>query len=281
MLLAQSEFPISVIIPTFNRVDRVSRAINSVLSQHFPVSEIILVDDGSTDQTASLIKRTFPQIRYFFQENAGVSAARNLGVRQSRQQWVAFLDDDDEWLPHKLSDQINALQQSKTRLCHTEERWIRRGVRVNQMKKHQKSGGWIFEKCLPLCAMSPSSILMDKTLFDEVGLFREDLPACEDYDMWLKICARYPVAYVERECLIKYGGHDDQLSSKHWGMDRFRIDALSNILRENILQTNDVEKTENVLKKKIELYIKGARKRNKIDEVTRYEKLLLDLGLLA
>lgn len=281
MLLAQSEFPISVIIPTFNRVDRVSRAINSVLSQHFPVSEIILVDDGSTDQTASLIKHTFPQIRYFFQENAGVSAARNLGVRQSRQQWVAFLDDDDEWLPHKLSDQINALQQSKTRLCHTEERWIRRGVRVNQMKKHQKSGGWIFEKCLPLCAMSPSSILMDKTLFDEVGLFREDLPACEDYDMWLKICARYPVAYVERECLIKYGGHDDQLSSKHWGMDRFRIDALSNILRENILQTNDVEKTENVLKKKIELYIKGARKRNKIDEVTRYEKLLLDLGLLA
>ena len=273
-------FKISVIIPTFNRKKYISRSVDSVFSQTLPVDEIIIVDDGSTDGTAEFVRRQYPAVNIISQENKGVSAARNLGIKAARNQWLAFLDDDDQWLPHKLEKQVALLRHnSGIKLCHTEERWIRRGVRVNQMKKHQKSGGSIYQKCLPLCAISPSSVLLHKSLFYEVGLFREDLPACEDYDMWLKICARYPVAYVESECIIKYGGHEDQLSAKHWGMDRFRIEALRDILQSAELDEDDKQATLKILQKKIQLFIKGAKKRNKVEEVKQYENLLQELGL--
>ena len=273
-------YKISVIIPTFNRKNYISRSIDSVLSQSAPVDEIIVIDDGSTDGTAEFVRRQYPSVNIISQENKGVSAARNLGIKMAQNQWLAFLDDDDQWLPHKLEKQVELLQHnSDVKLCHTEERWIRRGVRVNQMKKHQKFGGNIYQKCLPLCAISPSSVLLHKSLFKEVGLFREDLPACEDYDMWLKICARYPVAYVESECIIKYGGHEDQLSAKYWGMDRFRIEALRDILQSAELGEDDKQATLKTLQKKTQLFIKGAKKRNKTEVVKQYENLLQELGL--
>jgi len=273
-------FEISVIIPSFNRASTIGRAIESVLGQTHKASEIIIVDDGSTDDTAEVIKEKYPMVTYTFQENAGVSAARNLGISKSSHSWLAFLDDDDEWMPHKLEKQVDLLTQlPDLKLCHTEERWIRNGVRVNQMHKHKKSGGWIYSKCLPLCAISPSSVLLHKSLFDDVGLFDEALPACEDYDMWLKICNRYPVAYVENECILKYGGHDGQLSAKYWGMDRFRIAALVNLLRANVLNEDNRRATLKMLQKKIRVYCKGAEKRNKRDEVVKYNKILVEFGL--
>lgn len=271
---------ISVIIPTFNRVDLLSRAIDSVMSQTLPANEIIVVDDGSSENMERLLSEKYPTVVYVRQENKGVSSARNQGVRKSGNEWLAFLDDDDEWLPHKLEKQVQLLQSHPDAvLCHTEERWIRQGVRVNQMNKHRKSGGWIYQKCLPLCAISPSSVLLRKSIFEEVGFFREDLPACEDYDMWLKICSRYPVLFVEQACLNKYGGHQDQLSTKHWGMDRFRIDALSSMLSSNNLSDEDDRATRNMLQKKIRVYIKGAQKRNKKNDIQIYEKILLKFGL--
>ena len=147
------------------------------------------------------------------------------------------------------------------RLCHGEEIWIRNGVRVNQMRKHQKRGGWIYPYCLPLCAMSPSSILIHRAVFAEVGVFKEHLPACEDYDLWLRICSRFPVCFVEQPCIKKYGGHKDQLSGAHWGMDRFRIQALWDILKENVLQEHDKAATIAMLRRKISIFNKGARKR--------------------
>ena len=273
-------FKITVIIPTFNRAHTICRAIDSVMAQTVSADEIIIVDDGSTDDTAERIKEFYPTLEYIYQSNKGVSSARNKAILQAKNEWLAFLDDDDEWMPHKLEKQIHLLQKHPDlKLCHTEERWIRHGVRVNQMKKHRKAGGWIYQNCLPLCAISPSSALVHKDLFDDVGLFREDLPACEDYDMWLKICSRYPVAYVEEECLIKYGGHEDQLSSKYWGMDRFRIDALTDILSSGKLTIDDEKATRNILQKKIQVFIKGAIKRNKVEEVEMYESLLVRLEL--
>lgn len=270
---------ITVIIPTFNRVHTLPRAIDSVLAQTLVVDEIIIIDDGSTDGTGQLVQQHYPSLKYIYQTNKGVSAARNCAIKESSNTWLAFLDDDDEWMPHKLEYQIQLLQSNpEAKLCHTEERWVRNGVRVNQMNKHHKSGGWIYQKCLPLCAISPSSALLHKSLFDEVGLFREDLPACEDYDMWLKICSRYPVVYVEAECMIKYGGHEDQLSAKHWGMDRFRIVALLDILNSEVLNDEDREATRKILKKKIQVFVKGAIKRNKTEEVKKYENILIELG---
>jgi len=266
---------ITVIIPSFNRAYCLERALDSVLKQSYLPSSIIVIDDGSTDDTEKVVKTKYPQIEYYKQENAGVSAARNLGINKSSTDWIALLDSDDEWLPDKLERQVEVLRQNpESKLCHTEEIWIRNGKRVNQMNKHQKSGGWIFEKCLPLCAISPSSVLMHKSLFDEKGFFREDLPACEDYDLWLKICASYPVLYLEEPGIIKYGGHDDQLSQKYWGMDRFRIQSLLNLLSKNLLNEEQQQATREMLIKKIDIYLKGARKREKTEDVEYYESLL-------
>jgi len=266
---------ITVIIPSFNRAYCIERALDSVLKQSYLPDSIIVIDDGSTDDTERLVKIKYPQVEYYKQDNAGVSAARNLGINRSSTDWIALLDSDDEWLSDKLEKQVEILRENpESKLCHTEEIWIRNGKRVNQMNKHQKSGGWIFEKCLPLCAISPSSVLMHKSLFDEKGLFREDLPACEDYDLWLKICASYPVLYLEEPGIIKYGGHDDQLSQKYWGMDRFRIQSLFDLLSKNLLNKEQQQATHEMLIKKIDIYLKGARKRGKSEDVDYYESLL-------
>ncbi|MCP4992198.1 MAG: glycosyltransferase family 2 protein, partial [Gammaproteobacteria bacterium] len=215
---------ISVIVPTYNRSQVLGRAIQSVLDQTFPAHEIIVVDDGSTDNTKQLVRDLFPQCRYIEQPNRGVSAARNTGIESATGNWLAFLDSDDEWLPGKLRAQIALLEKNpEVKICHTEEIWIRNGKQVNQMKKHAKSGGHIFQNCLPLCVISPSSVIIHREIFHEIGAFDEELPACEDYDLWLRICASHPVAFVEQPQINKYGGHEDQLSQKHWGMDRFRI----------------------------------------------------------
>lgn len=270
---------LSIIIPTFNRQPVLSRAINSVMRQSYLSDrsdwELILVDDGSTDSTEAWARDTYPELVYLKQDNAGVSAARNRGLRQARGEWIALLDSDDEWLAHKLETQFALIDQTGLKVCHTEEIWIRDGVRVNQMNKHKKVGGWIFERCLPLCAMSPSSIVIHRDVFGCVGEFDESLPACEDYDLWLKISCQYEVAYVEQACINKYGGHADQLSRQHWGMDRFRVLALENLLTQNpLLSTRDFEAARGMLLKKLGILLKGALKHNNADLVERCQASL-------
>ncbi len=253
---------VSVIIPTHNRADLLPRALNSVLAQTLPPGEIILVDDGSTDRTGDLIRQQYPTVRYLRQACRGVSAARNLGIAAARGDWIALLDSDDAWLPGKLQAQHNALgAHHGCRLCHTEEIWIRNGRRVNPMRKHAKSGGRIFRRCLPLCVISPSSTLIHRDLLDETGGFDETLPACEDYDLWLRICAHESVLLVDTPQIVKYGGHPDQLSRRHWGMDRFRIQALEKILRQDGLDAEDRAAALQTLVEKAQILAKGAEKR--------------------
>jgi len=262
---------ISVIIPTHNRAHTIGRAIESVLRQTLPPAEIIVIDDGSTDGTAELVQRNFPKCRYLQQPNQGVSSARNSGITAANREWLAFLDSDDEWMPDKLATQATALKCNPgVQLCHTEEVWIRNGKRVNQMKKHAKKGGWIFQHCLPLCAISPSSVIIHRSLFEAVGLFDETLPACEDYDLWLRICAFYPTLFVETAQIIKYGGHEDQLSRKHWGMDRFRIQALEKILAHPQLSPTDWQAATEMLIKKAGILAQGAIKRGKEQQAQTY-----------
>ncbi len=266
---------ISVIIPTYNRGYCISRAMDSILAQSHQPDEIIVVDDGSTDDSEALISTQYPQVRYLKHNNRGVSAARNTGIRASNTEWIALLDSDDAWEPNKIELQMEALATDPDqRICHTNEIWIRNGVRVNPMNKHQKQGGWIFKTCLPLCCISPSSVMIHRDIFDTVGYFDENLPACEDYDLWLRITAKFSVLYLDQCLTIKYGGHDDQLSTQHWGMDRFRITALQHIIKTGDLNTNDKDAAINMLIKKIMVYLKGARKRNKQEDIVYYEKIL-------
>jgi len=268
---------VSVVIPTYNRASMISRAIDSVLAQRFIdlnyKLELIVIDDGSDDNTRELITEKYPQVIYCRQDNQGVSAARNLGLRKARMQWIALLDSDDEWLPDKLQSQFECLDESRLKVCHTNEIWVRDGVRVNQMRKHAKTGGWIFQYCLPLCAMSPSSILLHRDIFDEVGGFNEALPACEDYDMWLRIAARYEVAYIDKPLIYKYGGHDDQLSKQYWGMDRFRVIALDAILSTD-LEKKDRQAAINMLVKKLKILLLGAHKHKNSELIDYCERKL-------
>lgn len=267
---------ISVIVPTYNRASVLQRALQSVQQQSYPHFELCVVDDGSTDATRALVADKFPSAQYIYQENKGVSSARNLGVANTQGEWLAFLDSDDEWLLNKLAAQVAVIEQdSSCSLVHTDEIWIRNGVRVNPMHKHEKHGGEIFSRCLPLCAISPSSVLLRRQLFAEVGGFNESLVACEDYDLWLKICSRYPVSYIDTPLLKKYGGHQDQLSRQHWGMDRFRIEALENFIHsdsfQNSINLQQRKETLAILIEKCRIMSHGAAKRGKEARCHYYE----------
>ena len=271
----KTPIPVSVILSTFNRKSLLDRALKSVLAQTVQPQEIIVVDDGSTDGTATLLQNSYPKVRYHFQPNQGVSKARNTGITLANAQWIALLDSDDEWLEDKLAMQFELLRSNPGYLlCHTEEIWIRRGKRVNPMNKHKKYAGYIYEKCLPLCAISPSSVILHRRLLETVGSFDESLPACEDYDLWLRICSRYPVLFIETPLIVKYGGHEDQLSRRYWGMDRFRIKALLKILDEGELSESDYQLTMMMLREKCAVYIQGAVKRGKQAEADYYQNIV-------
>ncbi len=276
----QTSCPVSVIIPTYNRARHLDKALSSVAKQTKLPQQVIVIDDGSTDDTAILLKQKYPGVHYIYQQNSGVSAARNAGIRHlidqhiSDSHWVALLDSDDEWLPNKLERQLEFWSNKpQHRLIHCDEIWIRNGRRVNPMKKHQKHGGQIFHHCLPLCAISPSAVLIQLGLLKETGLFDEDLPACEDYDLWLRICHREPVLFLNEQLVIKQGGHDDQLSKKYWGMDRFRVIALINCLEKEKLSTDKRQATSATLSQKLDILLQGAIKRGQLNDVKKYTQL--------
>ena len=264
---------ISVIIPTFNRKETLKRAIQSVVMQSYTPYEIIVIDDGSDDGTKEWLKDNFPNVKYIYQMNSGVSSARNKGIKLARGDWIALLDSDDEWLPSKLKDQANEIELNPAaKFLHTNEIWIRNGVRVNQMKKHKKYGGYIFEKCLDMCRISPSSVLIKKDIFDEIGMFDETLKVCEDYDLWLRFASKYPVHFLDQPLIKKYGGHSDQLSKVDDGIESYRIRSLKKIMNSGILNKKQKTITKDVLVKKMYIYAKGLEKRNKIRELNDTKK---------
>jgi len=261
---------ISVIIPTFNRIDLLKRAIDSVLNQSIKPYDIIVVDDGSIDGTSDMIQQKYKSIKLIQQKNSGVSAARNNGIKNAQGDWIALLDSDDEWKKNKLEEQVNKLTDNpKYDFCHTNEIWIRNGIRVNQKKRHKKYGGFIFDKCLDICRISPSSVLFNKNIFNHVGWFNDKLPICEDYDLWLRITAEFEILFIDKPLIVKYGGHSDQLSHSVEAIESFRIKALESLLENSDLsKINRVHAVEMIIKK-LNIYLNGLVKRKKHDEAKK------------
>ena len=265
---------VSVIIPTYNRRGFVLDAVRSVLAGTYGHFELIVIDDGSTDGTARALQAFDGRIEYRYQPNRGVSAARNLGVSMARGRYVAFLDSDDRWREEKLEKQVRHLaDHPRLRVCHTDEIWLRNGVRLNQKKRHRKYAGYIFERCLPLCIISPSSVLMERSLFEELGGFDERLPVCEDYDLWLRMTLRCEVGLVPEPLVIKRGGHPDQLSRSRWGLDRFRIRALAGLIVRGEVEGERRDAVVEELRRKCRIVSEGMRKRGKSKGAAYYDSL--------
>ena len=268
---------ISVIIPTYNRKHTLQRAIDSVLAQTFKPYEIIIVDDGSKDGTKEWLLQNYPSVQCIHQPNNGVSSARNKGIQISQGSWIALLDSDDEWMPEKLEYQSRFIELNRdSSFCHTNEIWIRNGVRVNQMKKHKKYGGDIFKHCLDICRISPSSSIIKKDVFEEVGAFDESLTVCEDYDLWLRVTAKFNILFLDEPLIKKYGGHLDQLSRVPEGIEQYRIRSLEKILSMGLLTKTQFRSAKDMLIHKLNIYAKGLKKRDKYEELTSTEKKIQD-----
>lgn len=270
-------FSVSVIIPTFNRAQWLKDCLQSVIQQSHQANEIIVVDDGSIDDTKKIVA-SFPQVQYVSQINQGPSAARNAGALLAQSNWLAFLDSDDRWLPDKLKRQVEFLQDNRDiKAVYTDEIWIRNGVRVNQKKKHRKYSGFIYQHCLPLCIISPSSIVLEKELFSNLGCFDPELPACEDYDLWLRLALQEKIGFIETPLIIKNGGHEDQLS-RQWGLDKYRVIALEKMLHHPNLHGDNRRLTQLEAKRRCEILITGFKKHHAMDEVAFYRQKLSDFS---
>jgi glycosyltransferase involved in cell wall biosynthesis len=263
---------VSVIIPVFNRDWCLGEAIESVFSQTYERYELIVVDDGSTDDTGKQLSQ-YKNISVITQPNRGVSAARNRGIASSRGDLIAFLDSDDLWLPEKLSVQVDYfMRHPMAEIGQTQEIWIRNGKRMNPGRRHIKTAGFFFERSLALCLVSPSAVMLRKQLLEKVGLFDESLPACEDYDLWLRINASIPIFLIDEPLVIKRGGHSDQLSS-HAGLDKYRIQSLKKLLDSGTLSHEQRKAAQAVLQNKCQIYASGCKKRGKLDEMAYYQRI--------
>ncbi|MCC6933343.1 MAG: glycosyltransferase [Deltaproteobacteria bacterium] len=253
---------VSVIIPAYNREKMLARAVDSVLTQTYHDFEFIVIDDGSIEDLA-VIKEKVEGAGHIWISvpNGGVAKARNLGVRHSSGEYLAFLDSDDQWLPEKLEKQLAYLHKhSQYRICQCEENWFRHGRFANQCKHHRKPEGDVFKNSLKLCCISPSSVLMERSLFDEFGGFDEDFVVCEDYELWLRVTAQYELGLLNDVLVVKYGGHSDQLSHSQIAMDRYRIVAISKLLCFPNLSEQQKLLAVNELRVKTEVLWKGAHK---------------------
>lgn len=267
---------VSVILPTYNRASVLERSISSVFGQSFTDWELLIVDDGSNDGTDDILERfsNDSRVKIIRISRAGVSAARNFAAQAAVGSWLAFLDSDDEWLDHKLSLQLELARESGHKLIHGEELWIRNGVRVNPMKKHAKGGGNQFLRGLDRCIISPSCAMICKELFFELGGFRNDYPVCEDYDLWLKYTSLYPVGFVQTPIVVKYGGHEDQLSRQYFAMDYWRVKSLLWLLFNRKLSDTERAQVKKVAAKKLKVLRQGAIKHNNLELLAKLDDLL-------
>ena len=265
---------VTVIIPTFNRGYCLAESVQSVLRQGFTDFDLIVVDDGSTDNTPEIMDQ-FPGVQQIrLEENRGVSFARNQGIAVAKGEWIAFLDSDDLWEKKKLATQMKWVESHSDHYAiYTDEIWVRNGVRVNAMNKHRKYSGDIFYYCLPLCIVSPSSVLLHSELLNEVGGFDESMPVCEDYDLWLRIAKQFPFHFIEEKLIVKRGGHEDQLSRKFWGMDRWRVHALEKLLQENRINEDQRDWVVAMLIEKCGILANGYGKRGKSQGEEHYRNL--------
>lgn len=278
----KNEKLISVIIPVYNRPNLIKRAIDSVINQTYKFFEIIVIDNGSTDNTADIVEKNYKSVNLIRQNHTGVASARNKGIINSKGKYIAFLDSDDEWLPEKLNIQIkDFFNNQNCKISHTDELWIRKGMKVNKPKKYEKFGGYIFSRCLDVTMVGTSTVMLKKEVFNEVGMFDEKMPVCEDNDLWLRIALKYEFNFIKKQLTIKYGGHGDQLSTCVPFQNQWRVHTMYKILKNKLTDKKEyIYALREKLHMEIEIILSGLEKKNKFSIMKKYETIRDELDFL-
>lgn len=261
---------ITAIVPTFNRAPHLATTIESILNQSYKIDEIIVIDDGSTDDTQKLLHR-FKDLTIVKTSNEGVSHARNIGIKEAKNEWLCFLDSDDEWLKYKIENQVRLHRQTGLLFSHTGEIWCRNEKIVKYPKSLAKPEGDCFLQNLTTCKIAASSVMVHKKVFGTIGYFDETMRVCEDYDLWLRISYQYKIGLIKDELIIKKAGHE-QLSSKIFAIDRYHINAL-----QKFLNTPYHDEVQTEILYKCNILIKGAIKHNNQEIFETYSKMIRDI----
>ncbi len=236
---------ISVIIPSYNSESFVCDAVRSVLAQTFSPLEILVIDDGSTDNTRGVLEQFGDRIRYYRQENRGPASARNTGIHFASGKLLAFLDADDVWLPDKLSKQYNVLaQQSEIGLVHSDIRYWHQDTGEKNLKwvGRERFAGDCYICLFYENRVLTSSILVRKECFGKAGLFDERLGRAEDWDMLIRIARHYRFAYIP-EPLIDYRLHGAGLTNNEARMRESELRVLVKALRADPQLTKQLGKS--------------------------------------
>ncbi|MDC7220622.1 MAG: glycosyltransferase family A protein [Spirochaetales bacterium] len=276
---------ISLIIPVYNRPLLLLEALKSVLSQTRLPEEIIVVDDGSGDETVGAARDFLEKAeadlnwKLFELDHCGMAGAvRNYGVAASRGEWIAFLDSDDLWEPEKLARQeAYILDHPRIRLIHTREKWLRGEKTVSQKKQKHRREGDIFPDALNKCIIGPSTVMVRRDLWDETGGFREDLEIAEDYELWLRMTALEPVGYLDTPLITKRAGGWDQLSEKYGQIEKFRLEGLAGLVEskwfgDKKIAPARIELAEAEFRRKCLIYALGCEKRGRLEEGAFWRK---------
>ena len=289
---------VSAVIPVYNRSSHIDGAIASVLNQSLPNGtsiELIVVDDGSNDGTAERVEswvRRDSRVSLLRIGRIGTpGGVRNRGVAAAGGEVLAFLDSDDRWYPGKIMSQL-PLHATKAVFSHTRERWMREERRegstsggappavipmreISQARQNHRRAGDPFRDALRKCIIGPSTVMIDRGLYDRLGGFRDDLEVAEDYEFWLRVLSHVPVAYVDEVLTEKRAGRWDQLSERSGHIEGFRLTALRDLVDTAYFRRFRSEEDQRMatveLVRKMRVFAAGARKRGRLDEALRLE----------
>ncbi|MBL8816497.1 MAG: glycosyltransferase [Planctomyces sp.] len=223
---------VSVVIPCFNGAEDVAGAIDSALAQQNCEVEVIVINDGSSDETANVLNRYGDRIRTVHQENRGLPKTRNLGIELALGEWVAFLDHDDLWMPDKLQKQLEGATTEDAGVVYTNTLNFGDSDRVDSLRHvpDQMPQGDLFEALLMDNFLVTSSLMVRRTILDSVGRFTESPVMAEDWDLWLKIAAAGHRFVPVREPLTRYRWRAGSFSKHYDRMRRYRELALHRAL---------------------------------------------------
>lgn len=268
---------ISVVIPTYNRLPFLLTALASVFAQSHLPDEVIVIDDGSqyTKLSMQALQSTAPiPLTYVSVPHCGKpSRLRNRGCELAQGDLIAFLDDDDIWLPRKLERHHALHSATHVRFSHSREIWVRNGCPISQPPAmHQRSGD-LFLSTLHKCIIGPSTMVMERTLFQELGGFNETLEIAEDYEFSIRASLRCSIYYIDEPLIFKIGGHASQLSERYEYIELFRIEALRHVLATVPLTHFQRKSIQDSLVDKYHIWAQGCEKRGKTHEARHYRRL--------